>query len=182
MYGCNFPKAPEETRLFPYMLSKLCPYFYFNYSKFGVQKSKDSTARVALFKDLKIPNIFTMESSFCGNDKGPHAGKHFTRAALECVGTDLCRTLLLYCGLSVPENINLTPDKREEDKEEEEKRPATPPSLPKKKFKEDTFSVKQLLLKELTGNQELIEEGNGSSSSGSDDLPSEDNMEAEEIC
>ena len=150
MYGCNFPKAPEETRLFPYMLSKICPYFYFNYSKFGVQKSKDSTARVALFKDLKIPNIFTMESSFCGNDQGPHAGKHFTRSALECVGADLCRTLLLYCGLSVPENMNLNPVSQEEGVEEEKKNES--PTLPRKKFKEDTFSVKQLLLKELIGN------------------------------
>jgi len=23
MYGCNNPKAPEETRLFPYLLGKL---------------------------------------------------------------------------------------------------------------------------------------------------------------
>ena len=82
MYGCNFPNAPEETRIFPYMLSKLCPYFYFNYSRFGVQKSKEKTARIVLFKEMKIPNIFTMESSFCGNDKGPHAGKHFTRKNL----------------------------------------------------------------------------------------------------
>ena len=51
MYGCNFPKAPEETRIFPFMLSKLCPYFCFEYSKFGVQKSKESTARVAMFKE-----------------------------------------------------------------------------------------------------------------------------------
>lgn len=54
----------------------------------------------------------------------------------------------------------------------------------KKNFAEDTNinNIKQLLFKELRGNKELIEEGIGDSSSGSDDAPSEDNMEAEEIC
>jgi hypothetical protein len=37
-------------------------------------------------------------------------------------------------------------------------------------------------MRELTGNKDLIEEGNGDSSSGSDDAPSEDNFEVEEIC
>ncbi len=32
MYGCNIPKAPEQTRIFPFILSKLNDYFYFNYS------------------------------------------------------------------------------------------------------------------------------------------------------
>jgi len=35
------------------------------------------------------------------------------------------------------------------------------------------------LLKELTGNKELIETGDGDSSSGSDDAPSEDNLDIE---
>lgn len=83
MYGCNIPSNPEETRLLPFIMGKICPYFYFNHSRFGVQKSKDATARVALFKEMKIPNIFTMESSFCGNDKGKYAGLHFTCEALE---------------------------------------------------------------------------------------------------
>jgi len=41
---------------------------------------------VATFNELKFPNIFTMESSFCGNDIGPNAGMHFTRENLEQVG------------------------------------------------------------------------------------------------
>ncbi len=90
MYGCNFSSAPEKTRIFPYILDKINPHFWFGYSHFGVQKSKDATARVALFKELRIPNIFTMESSFCGNDKGPFEGKHFTTESLESVGRDVC--------------------------------------------------------------------------------------------
>jgi len=35
MYGCNNSQAPEETRLFPYLMSKICPFFSFNLSRFG---------------------------------------------------------------------------------------------------------------------------------------------------
>lgn len=38
------------------------------------------------------------------------------------------------------------------------------------------------MLKELTGNKELIETGDGDSSSGSDDAPSEDNLDIDQIC
>lgn len=51
------------------MLSKLSPYFSFESSRFNVSKSKDATARIALFKELKTaPCIYTMESSFAGVD------------------------------------------------------------------------------------------------------------------
>lgn len=71
MYGCNRKDNPQICRIFPYMLSKLNPYFSFEYSRFGIQKSKLSTARVALFKELKSnPCIYTMESSFAGVDMG----------------------------------------------------------------------------------------------------------------
>lgn len=42
-------------------------------------------------------------------------------------------------------------------------------------------SFKAALLKELKGNKELIKMGDGGSSSGSDDCPSEDNLGLEEI-
>lgn len=70
MYGCNNSKQPEDTRILPYLLSKVSPIFSFESSRFGMQKSKESTARISLYKELKTcPNIFTMESTFCGMDK-----------------------------------------------------------------------------------------------------------------
>lgn len=50
MYGNNIDKEPEKTRLFPYILSKMLDYFSFPGSRFIMQRSKESTARVALFK------------------------------------------------------------------------------------------------------------------------------------
>jgi len=61
--------------MFPLILSKLNPIFRFESCKFGVQKSKESTARVALYKELRtVPNIFTMESTFSGIDHGELTG------------------------------------------------------------------------------------------------------------
>jgi hypothetical protein len=64
-------------------LSKLNSYFNFDYSRFGVQKSKEATARIAMYKELQdVPNIFTMESTFAGMDFGKFAGKHMTTEML----------------------------------------------------------------------------------------------------
>lgn len=70
MYGNNYPENPESTRLLPFIMSKLCENFQYDCCRFNVHKSKESTARVSLWKDLKIPAVFTMESSFCGADFG----------------------------------------------------------------------------------------------------------------
>lgn len=35
MYGCHVPGIPEETRLFPFLLSRLCPFFVYSLSRFG---------------------------------------------------------------------------------------------------------------------------------------------------
>ena len=70
MYGNSHPESPESTRLFPFILSKLCDYFSYPYSRFTVHRSKEATARVTLWRELKMPCIYTMEASFCGASRG----------------------------------------------------------------------------------------------------------------
>jgi len=106
MYGCHNPSTPEETRFFPFILSKLCPFFVFGYSRFGSQRSKEATARVAMFNELKIPAIYTMESSFCGSDQGPFKNYHFSTDNLMQAGRDFCRSLFVYCAVSIPKQIS----------------------------------------------------------------------------
>ena len=97
IYGCHNDKKPEETRVFPLMLSKLSSFFEFSSCRFGVQKSKDSTARVSVYKELvTCPNIFTLESTFSGLDQGELKGMHMKTSMFENMGRDLCRTLLVY--------------------------------------------------------------------------------------
>jgi hypothetical protein len=75
MYGCHQAKNPENCRILPYILSKLSDLFHYPSSRFGIQKEKEATARVAIFKELKsVPQIFTMESTFSGLDQGEYEG------------------------------------------------------------------------------------------------------------
>ena len=41
-------------------------YVSFEDSRFAVQKAKESTARIALWRELGIDNVFTLEGSFYG--------------------------------------------------------------------------------------------------------------------
>ena len=36
-----------------------------------------------MWKELRVPNIFTMEASFCGPSEGSHAGSHFSENNLK---------------------------------------------------------------------------------------------------
>ena len=179
IYGCNISKSPQTCKIFPYIVSKVSPVFSFQYSRFGVQKSKESTMRVALFKELKVPTIYTLEASFCGGDMGSFKGLHYTTEALKRMGRDIARSLLVIARSS--------------------KMPA--PLAPKRTVKKikgavgasasqmeipDESGLKELdpevLLDEMMHNEELLHNGEAEdSSSGSDSEPSEDNLEVEEL-
>ena len=129
----------------------------------------------------RIPNIFTMESSFCGNDKGQYAGMHLTAEALESVGRDLCRTLLVYCELSIPKElcedydevtggVSCAANAQDGDGES-----------PRKRKKPKIKEFKKMLAQQLLSNNQLMKQGEDDDSSGSDGAPSEDNLEAEDI-
>jgi hypothetical protein len=69
MYGnsvVNELDALKQSRMFPYVMSKLCSFFSYDSSRYVVQKSKESTARVTLWRELKNPHVYTLEASFCG--------------------------------------------------------------------------------------------------------------------
>ena len=163
MYGCNVPDHPEVTRLFPYLLAKVSPYFSYKDCRFKMQKSKEATMRIALYKETRAPNIFTLEASFCGNDEGPNSGKHFTSVMLQEMGKQLCLTLLVYNNLSVPQNPELV-------------LPGTSMTLSQLR-RED-------VMHELLASTELLSSGLGhdeDSTDGSDSSPSEDNLDEQEL-
>ena len=62
-----------------------------------MQKEKEGTARVSLFKEFKTEScIYTMESTFGGLDFGKDSGYHMSTEMLESLGRDLCRAILVY--------------------------------------------------------------------------------------
>ncbi|MGH0143941.1 UNVERIFIED_CONTAM: hypothetical protein FKN15_011942 [Acipenser sinensis] len=70
--------------------------FSFQSCKFKVQRSKEGTGRVALWR-MGVTNSFTLETSFCGSDLGRRKGTHFSTRDLQSVGFHFCDTLLDYC-------------------------------------------------------------------------------------
>jgi len=184
MYGCDIKGAPEETRFFPLLLSKLSPLFDLKASRFGVQKSREATARVALFKELKTcALVYTMESTFSGLDMGPHSGLHISTKLLESMGVDLCRALLIQCNLGVPkELLDIARAPLAKARGITSKTfSAEPPSDCESVVSQQALEIKQSLIAELKANKELLLAGNGDSSSGSESEPSEDNLDASEL-
>lgn len=97
MYGCGTQKSGTLTRnnekVFPYMFSQRNLNFEFNDCAYKMQKDKEGTGRIVVFKDLNIQNSYTLESSFCGPTSGTYNDQHFTPTILRAIGADFCRTL-----------------------------------------------------------------------------------------
>jgi len=49
-------------------------------------KSKEGSSRIAMFQELKIPFVYTLEASFAGASKGELAGQHFSVGDLKGIG------------------------------------------------------------------------------------------------
>lgn len=97
-YGNN-GEFPYDYHLFPYLLSKLNKNFAFSASRFSVSKAKASTARVAMWRELRIPAVYTIEASFFGPSC---ENRHFTPDDLVQMGESICQALRLYLSLKDP--------------------------------------------------------------------------------
>ncbi|OMJ87122.1 hypothetical protein SteCoe_11195 [Stentor coeruleus] len=98
-YGCNLANNPEATRILPFIISKVSPFFSYPFCSFRMQKAKEGTMRITLFKDLKIANVYTMEASLCGGDMIKEKPEmHFTTQNLMDMGKHVCQALGVYIG------------------------------------------------------------------------------------
>ncbi|KAK2964823.1 putative Cytosolic carboxypeptidase Nna1 [Blattamonas nauphoetae] len=100
IFGCESKDTSGlmtlQEKVFPRMLSKSSLTLSFNDCDFKVQKSKETAARVVLWRECRIMNSFTMESSFAGSSVGRYADIHYTPAIWEEQGRDFCVSLLDY--------------------------------------------------------------------------------------
>jgi hypothetical protein len=92
MYGCS-SRAGSKEKVFPMLMKLTSKLFSFDDCIFGLQKSKEGTARIELFKELGLLYTYTLEGSFAGPDIGPFAGYHFNTAHLEEAGHNLCDSI-----------------------------------------------------------------------------------------
>ncbi|NXO62122.1 CBPC2 carboxypeptidase, partial [Phainopepla nitens] len=100
MYGCDAggdgTGARLRQRVFPLMLSKNAPdKFSFSSCKFRVQKSKEGTGRVSMWR-LGVSHSYTLEVAFSGSTLGGRSS-HFSVEDLKSLGRILCDTLLDFC-------------------------------------------------------------------------------------
>lgn len=102
-YGCHDTSNPFATREFPYLLSKLSQNdFLFSECRFAKLSKvssdvrrcgKDGTARVFLYDVLRIPNVFTIENSYCSARDSMF---HYDKAAYQVIGSDILHAISLY--------------------------------------------------------------------------------------
>ncbi|XP_034935304.1 cytosolic carboxypeptidase 1-like isoform X2 [Chelonus insularis] len=86
------PDQPAHYLVLPRLMQKTSPAFALPLCSFKVERNKESTARVAIWRQLGVAS-YTMESSFCGCDQGPLAGFHLDTVHLKNVGRDFCQAL-----------------------------------------------------------------------------------------
>jgi hypothetical protein len=99
MYGNNDNVCPSQYRVFPFVLAKICPLFSFASCCFSVEKTKQATARVTVWKELDIVNVFTLEASFFGSTGEP--SHEYDVADYRNVGKKLCLAILACYRLNV---------------------------------------------------------------------------------
>lgn len=113
MYACGL-RGQDSESLRSNLLSKLIPLclstrnriFSLRDTHFRLEKSKEGTARIVMFRELNIINSYTLEASFYGpshvaalenrvpDPEEPNGDSHMTQEHLKGLGKDLCKTLL----------------------------------------------------------------------------------------
>ncbi|XP_067827511.1 cytosolic carboxypeptidase 4 [Heptranchias perlo] len=109
MYGCSLKETLWQSgssidtatlkedigyRTIPKILDKISPAFAINRCCFLVQKSREATARVVVWREIGVLRSYTMESTYCGCDQGKYNGFQIGTRELEEMGAKFCTGLL----------------------------------------------------------------------------------------
>ncbi|XP_073321930.1 cytosolic carboxypeptidase 1 [Pagrus major] len=109
MYGCSVKETVWQSnitatssdlqedlgyRTLPKILSQIAPAFSMGSCSFVVERSKESTARVVVWREIGVQRSYTMESTLCGCDQGKYKGLQIGTRELEEMGAQFCVALL----------------------------------------------------------------------------------------
>lgn len=102
MYGCNYKcsensslKRNAQIRIIPLLLSQWNTHFSYKDSEFQLEKDKESTARIVLFKEYGIKYSYTCEATFYGSLCELKYIKLMEIRDYMKVGEDFCKVLLM---------------------------------------------------------------------------------------
>ncbi|KAM9586594.1 cytosolic carboxypeptidase 1 isoform 3-T11 [Morphnus guianensis] len=122
MYGCSIKETMWHTnvnaascdliedpgyRALPKILSQTAPAFFMGSCSFVVERSKESTARVVVWREIGVQRSYTMESTLCGCDQGKYKGLQIGTRELEEMGAKFCVGLLRLKRMASPLEYNL---------------------------------------------------------------------------
>ncbi|NWI93092.1 CBPC1 carboxypeptidase, partial [Pitta sordida] len=93
----------------PKILSQTAPAFCMGSCSFVVEKSKESTARVVVWREIGVQRSYTMESTLCGCDQGKYKGLQIGTRELEEMGAKFCIALLHLKRMTSPLEYSLPP-------------------------------------------------------------------------
>ncbi|XP_062856327.1 cytosolic carboxypeptidase 4 [Trichomycterus rosablanca] len=88
-------------------LDRIAPAFSFNSCNFLVEKSRASTARVVVWREMGVLRSYTMESTYNGCNQGIYKGLQTGTRELEEMGVNFCQSLLTLRKNSINYNSRL---------------------------------------------------------------------------
>ncbi|XP_053538244.1 cytosolic carboxypeptidase 4 isoform X1 [Ictalurus punctatus] len=122
LYGCSVKEtlwqsgSPINTaslkedpgyRTIAKTLDRIAPAFSFNSCNFLVEKSRASTARVVVWREMGVLRSYTMESTYNGCDQGIYKDLQTGTRELEEMGMKFCQSLLTLRKNSINYNSRL---------------------------------------------------------------------------
>jgi len=97
IYGCSGKDNKRRELIYPMLFRNNCDFFSFKDSSFVIQKDRESTARINLWRELSIINCYTLELSFCGPDVGEYEYYHFNYEMFKKAAVSFCVSLVDLC-------------------------------------------------------------------------------------
>ncbi|XP_069979265.1 cytosolic carboxypeptidase 1 isoform X2 [Penaeus vannamei] len=114
MYGCSRMQSwwlgdkefldHPDFMLLPRLAQSCMATFSLRDCHFQIERTRESTARVAVWRQFEIPMSYTMEASTCGCDQGPYKNYHLSPKQLQESGEGFCVSLSYL--ISTPEALN----------------------------------------------------------------------------
>jgi DNA replication protein DnaD len=97
-------------------MAKETPMFDLTSCRFAMQRSKESTARVVLYKELEIESSYTLECTYCGFEYGDRKGTQISIQDELMLGEQFCTSLLKYLNRSKENPDSLSTPKKQRKK------------------------------------------------------------------
>lgn len=88
------PIIENKENSFLHLMRDNCDIFTMADSTFTIQKSKEKSARVVMFKEFGIENSFTLEISYFGPDQGVYAFQQHTFLTFQSIGNGIFRSMV----------------------------------------------------------------------------------------